>query len=279
MASKAMQALIDKLNKIENVRVHKETGAILMKSEDGVWNILCTTGRFLKSDNHEIYVDYDNLRIGLINKDDKSIKYIASPESLSSNEKITLFDKRLTPINTTNFLGVVDDVKYTKLPDTAYYNGNDFYDCEMNKIATGSFVIIKSTVQSIQHVHIFDGIWVLCTRKTVTVDGPIIIIGDENPAKYCILLSIQSDKYYLINREIEGTDDKIIPLENYYNFAVGETEGEFLYRGFKIPEFDGYEVFEIDGVWLGRTLDSKFVPLEPIMPKSGAKTKAALPAN
>ena len=61
MSDAQFQLLAESLNKLENVKVHKETGIVRLRKE-GIWHILSKKPR----DNsiHNLVVDYEGVRIG-----------------------------------------------------------------------------------------------------------------------------------------------------------------------------------------------------------------------
>jgi hypothetical protein len=268
-----LRIITAKLNELENVRVHEETGGVLMKKENS-WHLLSVYNLEILDIcvNGELVADYEAMKINFVGQ-----PTLFNCKKTRSNNISTL-KKFIKACKTSKYRSIIDEVTKADIklyfPDLFYIANNNLYDSEMIVLDVNPLIEIKvSFVNSYQHVHIINNVFVFVSYLPVSVVDKRIQIEDSIYSLY----STPSRTYRL---EQDNTQIKVFSI---YKFIVrmdenimvdGEVFYRGTYRGMVVPH--GYELtFEVDGVWLGSHNDS-FSILTPRRPGSGAITKSAL---
>jgi hypothetical protein len=263
--------LVTKLNDLENVRIHEESGGVLMKKENK-WHLLsvynletlqaCVDG--------ELVADYEAMQINFVGR--PTLFQCKKTRStiiftLKKNKKIWIY-------RTSKFRSIVDEVTKADiklyLPDVFYMANNNLYDSDMIRLNVRPLIEIRvSFINSYQHVHLIENVFVFVSYHSVTVLGRRIQIEDSIYSLY-----FTPSRTYRLE-----SDNKRIKVLNILDYRVRKDtmtleNGTVTYRGMVIPEYSGF-VFEVNGVWLGIHNGSFFV-LTPRMPNFGVKTKSAI---
>jgi hypothetical protein len=269
-----LQIITAKLNELENVRVHEETGGVLMKKEYS-WHLLSVYNLETLDIcvNGELVADYDIMKINFVGQ-----PTLFNCKKTQGINIFTLKDEKfIKACKTSKYRSIIDEVTKADIklyfPDLFYITNNNLYDSGMIVLSVSPLIEIKvSFVNSYQHVHLINNLFVFVSYLPVSVVDKRIQIGDSLYSFY----STPSRTYRLEH------DNKQIKVFSIYKFVVrmdknimenGEVFYKGTYRGMVVPH-DHYLTFEIDGVWLGSHNDS-FSILTPRKPGSGAVTKPA----
>jgi hypothetical protein len=267
-----LRILVDKLNDLENVRVHEETGGVLMKKESS-WHLLpvhnldtlhiCVNG--------ELVADYDTMQINFVGQ---PTLFRCGKDRIRQKDISTLKKKNYIRVYKTHrYRSIIDEVTKADiklyLPDLFYIaKNNKLYDLELIRLNVRPLIEMRvSFITSCQHVHLIENAFVFVSYLPVSVVDKRIQIEDSIYSLYFT----PSYKYRLENNNDQKKVHYIFDCE----VKRDRTEdGTITYRGMVIPGYDGL-VFEVDGVWIGNDKGSILV-LTPRWPKSGTITKPAL---
>jgi hypothetical protein len=250
--------LTAKLSELKDVKIHKETGVVSMKRGE-IWHIL-TKCKFYYA--RKLVVDYEKLTISSIcDADNNSVCLFTE----SGRSYVTTLSDDFVQIINNYYLGALDETtnSYVSFPPVIYQHKSDYYDSNLNKLATGKYVKIQlKNIQSFQHVHIIDDEYVLISRGDITKEY------------------IETNLYLCADTQMMydmATQTIIFVIKKYYVEPDNDPDDNVTFYGFIIPEYiDDMEVYHIDGVWLGLNEDDKYQLLTPRKPKSGSVTKPAL---
>jgi hypothetical protein len=251
--------LINQLYKLKDVKYHEETGVVSMKQGE-IWYALTKTDY---QRNGKLVADYEALKINCI-----TANFGTVPMFIEPNRYIwTLNREYVCILSNQEFLGIIDEAtnSYISFPPVIYqHNDKNFYDQDLNKIASGMYVKIAiKDIQTFQHIQIINDDFVLIPQNTKEyIETNILMFlgeGDNLPSLY-------DTKTQTLFPEMS---DYIVKQDE------GDNPNNETFRGFIIPNYtEDMIVYEIDGVWLG-FMDETYQLLSPRWPKSGAITKPA----
>jgi hypothetical protein len=270
------QMLSEKLGGLETVKFIENPGAVRMFS-GGKWHNLFRPA-LLYTVSGDIVIDYVNLTIGIINGEKFEIIFMKG----DIEKCYTLYGNHFSPVNVDYYLGTIDEVtkKTITFQPGTFMVGKNFYDQELNLIATNKFIRLQpETITSIQHIHIVDELCVISSHYQVTIRGKYIAIDEE---LYSLYRSSDNDTFMLINdnNSIELTSllkCHIICEKHERHENVENVENIFTFRGLVVPNYKQLlYIYELDGVWFGEPEYRVYIPLTPRKPNSGQKTKASL---
>jgi hypothetical protein len=272
---KECQRLVaEKLNKLENVKVEMETGAVFMWKSDRWYFLNAVSYCFSYKDKHFI-ADYENLRIGFFCPITGKMCYICSYGDYEY--RITISDNLVTRVNLTHCIGVLNEetCKIEYFPPITYrvYIRKTicYYDENFNMFTSGRLnVIVPHKIQSYQgQVHVIGKSQILITDKLVEKNGNFIQIEKVD----YVYVRIRGDGYYLINKHNK------IPLMESRKFIVdGVKCGDLTtFDGLIIPNRgEHWTIYNINNIWFKDTPSSELSLINPLKPTSGQKTKAAV---
>lgn len=260
--------VINKLNKLENVKADMETGLVSMKKND-IWCVLCAGEVSFADFTGEFIVDYEKKRIGVIVNGE--VKYMIHEGGALQNS-FTLKKEEIKNINTVEYLGIMDETtdQYVEFPPIVYLVDYIYFNGDCNKIAMGDLFKQNPHIKSFQNLHMICDNLVFINDQSVRVADGLVYIGDK--PGYSFFSNMEEERGMLINNEEE------IALCSIYKYMVfaDKTVGQVTYKGYIIPEDEKYmsNIFEFRGIWLG-LVNINFEQLAPFKPTSGQKTKAA----
>lgn len=265
-------SIINKLNKLENVKADMETGLVSMW-KDGNWHILCASEVSFIDFNGELVVDYEAMRIGVVIHG--KVNYTIFGRGCLDNS-FTLKKIEINSINTVEYLGINDDDtdQYVEFPPVVYSVGDVYFNADCDRISTGTMFRQNPHIKSFQNLHmICDGL-VFTEYQSVHVADGLVYIGDK-----------PGYKFFADEPEEHGTlinDEEKIELISIYKCKVNldDNTTQFVYRGYIINNDGKYmgNIFEFQNIWLGLA-HTGFEQLAPFKLNSGQKTKSALSAG
>ena len=156
-----LQILITKLNDLENVRVHEETGGVLMKKENS-WHLLSVYNLEILHIciNGELVADYEAMKINFVGQ-----PALFHCKKSRGNTIFTLKDEKyIKAYKTSKYRSIIDEVTKADIklyfPDLFYIANNKLYDSEMIRLNVQPLIEMRvSFITSFQHVHLIENVF------------------------------------------------------------------------------------------------------------------------